>query len=330
MNTLQNHILLALLCLSLIACGGDNLPDLNTDNQGANTQSGDHVVVSAHRGGAAYAPENTMLAMDNAIRLGVDQLETDSQLTADGVLVLIHDDTVDRTTNCTGAVIDMTYAELQQCDAAYWFSPGQRTTSPDENRDHPLRGQGITIPTAEELFARLAAMGDAAPELSIEIKDIPGESNFDPVGVNVATVLVPLIQQYGLQSKTIVQAFWPTAANVVKAMDPTIRTQFLSTSEIGIVATLGLTYTIAGNHDIAAPNFDAPDMSAEYVQLAQGAGKQVYPWTVDQAEDMVSISELGVDGIITNFPACLLALQGRRASGVATPAGVTQTPDCPD
>ncbi|MBW3659978.1 MAG: glycerophosphodiester phosphodiesterase, partial [Actinobacteria bacterium] len=67
------------------------------------TPTEDGVVVSAHRGGAAYAPENTMVAFRNAVRLGVDQLEADTQLTADGRLVLIHDDTVDRTTDCSGS-----------------------------------------------------------------------------------------------------------------------------------------------------------------------------------------------------------------------------------
>lgn len=322
-------ILLITAHLFLVACGGDSLPDLGNGNS-TTGERGDNPIVSAHRGGAAYAPENTMLAMENAIRLGVDQLEADTQLTADGILILLHDDTLDRTTDCTGAVNAMTYDEIAQCDAAYWFSPGQPTTRPDESLEHPLRGQGIQVPTTEELFIRMSGLGETSPELSIEIKDIPGESNFDAVGMDIANVLVPLIQQYGLQDKIIVQAFWPTAANFVKAMDPTVRTQFLSTSEIGILATLGLTYTIAGNHDIAAPNYDAPDMSAEYVQAAHDAGKLVIPWTVDQVEDMQAISDLGVDGLITNFPACLLVLQGRIAPGDASPQGVPPTPDCPD
>src|SRR5438067_65273 len=78
------------------------------------------IVVSAHRGGSAYAPEDTMYAYRNAVRIGADQMETDSWLTSDGVLVLIHDQTLDRTTNCTGNVTDITFAQLQKCDAGWW------------------------------------------------------------------------------------------------------------------------------------------------------------------------------------------------------------------
>ena len=99
----------------------------------------DGPVVSAHRGGAAYGPENTMRAFANAIRLGVDQLEADTQLSADGVLVLIHDDTLDRTTDCSGTVLSRNFLDLQTCDAAHWFSPGQPVTAPNDNLPHPLR-----------------------------------------------------------------------------------------------------------------------------------------------------------------------------------------------
>lgn len=328
MNTAVRLLLISSVALGLNGCGGDNPTSLSgTENTPA---TGNAAIVSAHRGGAAYAPENTLMAMDNAIRLGVDQLETDTQLTSDGVLVLIHDDTLDRTTDCSGAVNALTLAEIQACDAAYWFSPGQATTSPDNNREHPLRGQGITVPTAEALFAQLASMGNDAIELSIEIKDIPGESNFDPAGTAIANVLVPLIQQYGLQDKVIVQSFWPLALDAVKLTDPSIRTQMLTTSEIAVLAIDGLAYATLRGHDILAPNFDAPDFSAEYIQAAHGAGKLVIPYTVDQASDMQAVSDLGVDGLITNFPACLLALQGRRGSGNAAPMGVPSTPDCPD
>lgn len=288
------------------------------------------LVVSAHRGGAAYAPENTLPAFENAVRLGVDQLEADTQLTADGVLVLIHDDTLDRTTDCSGTVSAKPYAEIAACDAAFWFSPGQPTTVPSASLPHPLRGRGIAVPTARALFAWLQALGVQAPELSIEIKDIPGESNFDPLGTTVAAALVPLIQEYGLQSKTIVQSFWPAALDAVKRLDPTIRTQFLTTSSTGQTALQGLAYAVARGHDIVAPNFDAPDFNAEVVAAAHQAGKQVFPYTADRGADLDAVAALGVDGIITNFPACLLQKQGRLRGGrIAVPGAGVDTPACP-
>jgi glycerophosphoryl diester phosphodiesterase len=321
----------ALLALLLCACGGsgsDGSSGLSIAPAGPSPRPEGAPLVSAHRGGAAYAPENTMAAFHNAVRLRVDQLEADTQLSADGVLVLIHDDTLDRTTDCSGTVIGKTFAELQACDAAYWFSPGQPTTSPSADLPHPLRGQGVRIPATEELLAWLQQLGDAAPELSIEIKNVPGESNFDPTGMTVAQMLVPLIRQYGLEHKTIVQAFWPLTLDAVKQLAPEIRTQFLTTTSTGQTAAQNLAYVLARQHDISAPNFDAPDFLAPLVQAAQAAGKQVIPYTPDRESDLEAVTALGVDGIITNFPGCLLRLQGRplpASVGVGAP-----TPVCPD
>src|SRR3546814_14626727 len=94
-----------------------------------------------------------MTAFANAARLGVDELEMDTQLTADGELVVIYDATLDRTTNCSGSVGALTLADIEACDAAYWFAPGQHVTVPADGRDHPLRGHGIHIPTFTDALA---------------------------------------------------------------------------------------------------------------------------------------------------------------------------------
>jgi len=289
------------------------------------------VIVSAHRGGAAYAPENTMLAFANAVRLGVDQIETDARLTADGVLVLVHDDTLDRTTDCSGPVSQKGFAAIASCDAAHWFTPG-RTTVPDAAAEHPLRGQGVRIATARELFAYLQSLGGQAPDVSIEIKNIPGQSNFDPTGLVVAPRLVALIREFGLRHKAIVQSFWPASLGVVKALDPAIRTQFLTDHRFGQSAYVNLGFIGAYGHDIAAPNFDQPDFTGDFVAAAHRLGKQVIPYTVDYAGDLEYVAALGVDGVITNYPGCLLALQGRLHGVRVTPpalAGYRVAP-CPD
>ncbi len=322
------HGCLVAVSVLLAACGGSSNDKGSSPNQESGTPPAAAAIVSAHRGGAAYAPENTMVAFRNAVRLGVDQLEADTQLTGDGVLVLIHDDTLDRTTDCSGTVVSKTFAQIQACDAAHWFSPGQPTTRPDTNRSQPLRGQGIRVPATEELFAYLQELGDDAPELSIEIKDIPGESNFDPRGVAVATALVPLIRKYKLEKITIVQSFWPAAIDTVKQMAPELRTQFLTTSSTGQTAGQNLAYVLLRQHNISAPNFDAPDFRPQLIQAAKAAGKQVIPYTPDRESDLRNTLALGVDGLITNFPGCLLRLQGRlRASTVG--AGVP-APVCPN
>jgi glycerophosphoryl diester phosphodiesterase len=275
--------------------------------------------VSAHRGGAAYAPENTMVAFRNAVRLGVDQLEADTQLTADGALVVIHDDTVDRTTDCSGTVAAMTLAELRGCDAAYWFSPGQPTTVPDDDASHPLRDRGVRIPTADGLLAYLARTPGV--ELSLEIKDIPGEANFDVTGTAVAEALVPRIQAHGLVDRVVVQSFWPAAIETVKRLDPRVRTQLLTTSSTGQTGTQNLAYVTARGHDVMAPNHDAPDLTREVVDAAHAAGADVVVWTPDRPDHLRAATAVGVDGIITNFPGCLLDLQDRRRPGRLLPGG---------
>ena len=105
------------------------------------------VVVLAHRGWRGYYPENTMLSLDWAGHMPIDGLELDIHSTKDGELVVIHDETVDRTTNGKGRVQDYSLAELQKLDAGYWWTP-------DEGQTFPFRGSQLRIPTVEEVFKR--------------------------------------------------------------------------------------------------------------------------------------------------------------------------------
>ncbi|MFA5938589.1 MAG: glycerophosphodiester phosphodiesterase family protein [Sinimarinibacterium sp.] len=319
--------LLALLAF-LHACSSHSGSGSPADGAAECPDAVDGPLVSAHRGGAAYAPENTLLAFANAQRLGVDEIELDTQLSADGELVVIHDDTLDRTTDCSGTAGAMTLAQIQACDAAYWFAPGQATTSPDDQAEHPLRGSGVRVPTLREVLDWHATL-PCPPQLSIEIKNIPGEANFDPVGTTVANVLLPLLDEYDLGDKLVVQSFWPLTLDAVKRADPAIRTQFLTTSSTGQTAATNLAYVTAGNHDISAPNFDAPDFSAAFVEAAHAAGKAVIPYTVDTAADQQAVFGLGVDGLITNYPACALQQQNRPLPAQLAPAGVPNIAACP-
>jgi glycerophosphoryl diester phosphodiesterase len=258
------------------------------------------IVVSAHRGGAAYAPEDTMYAYRNAVRIGADQMETDSWLTADGVLVLIHDQTLDRTTNCTGDVTSYTFKNLEKCDAGWWWTPGQGTTTPVATARHPLRGLGIRVPAAKELFDFITSLGPRDRHtINIEIKD------FDFVKATQA--LVALIEQSGLKQRTVVQSFYPPALDYVKQLDPTISTALLTAG----TTTPYLAYSVAEGHNWLSPSNGDLDLSANVVAIAHAAGKKVIPWTPDSRADLTATGRMGVDGLITNYPACLLRLEGR-------------------
>ncbi|MGH8530052.1 MAG: glycerophosphodiester phosphodiesterase [Nevskiales bacterium] len=286
-------------------------------------------LVSAHRGGAAYAPEDTLLAFQNAVRLGVDELEMDTQLTSDNQLVIIHDDSLDRTTNCAGDVISMTLAQVQACDAAHWFSPGQPTTVVSMDAPHPLRGAGVKVPALREVLDWYQTLTCNPPRLSIEIKNVLLESNFDPVGDKIARVLLPLLAEYGLEEQIVIQSFWPVTLIQVKLLNPRLKTQFLTASSFATTAVVNLAFIVATGHDISAPNFDAPDFDASFVELAHAVGKAVIPYTVDTAADQRAVVDFGVDGLITNFPGCLLQTLGRATPAKMTPDGTPDTPACP-
>lgn len=322
------------LCL-LAACESPDLvqPDNGRDRPPIEEKS--YPYISAHRAGAAYAPENTMMAIRNTRRLGIEDIELDIQLTLDGVLVFLHDDTLDRTTDCTGAVNAMTWAQMQNCDAAYWFTPGEPVTRVNPDGEHPLRGQGITMPTADELFSDIGALtSDTETVYTIEIKNVPSEANFDPSGTQVATALVSKIQEYGLQDRIIVQSFWPVSLNVTKQLDSGLKTLFLSSESVStITARQNIQYCQANGFDISASEFDSSDMNAETVQIAHDAGLLMVPWTADRAEDLSRMGDIGVDGVITNFPACALQ-QYQRDEGLPVLApeigGANDFPACPE
>lgn len=275
--------------------------------------------VVAHRGGAAYGPENTMLAVENAARLGVDAIEIDVMLSADDELVIIHDDMLERTTDCTGAVAEHTVVELQRCDAAHWWSPGQAPTRPDTDAEHPLRGSGVTVPTLRELLVWAAAQRET-PRLAIEVKSIPGERNFDAVSRAAAEEVVSLVHEFDLTDDVIVYSFWPPVIDNVQLLDPQLPTLLLTTSELGVLASAGLTYAAARDHDAVGPNHDAPDLDERFMQLADALGREVHTYTVDTVAEQQRVIDLGVDAVISDWPACTLQLLDRPVRGQVLPA----------
>ncbi|MBO4411804.1 MAG: glycerophosphodiester phosphodiesterase family protein [Lachnospiraceae bacterium] len=147
------------------------------------------VKVAAHRGFSTPYPENTMRAFREAAALGVDQIETDIRITKDGELVLIHDATVDRTTNGTGAVQDYTLAELQKLDAG---------------KINGLEGQGYTIPTFDEFMA----FADTLPDMTfdLELKEYPTPGN-EEISFSVCDRVLAAVDAHGLRDRIVVNTF---------------------------------------------------------------------------------------------------------------------------
>jgi glycerophosphoryl diester phosphodiesterase len=252
-------------------------------------------LVIAHQGGDGIWPGETMYAYKNAVALGVDVLEMDIHITKDGELVLMHDETVDRTTNGTGEVEAMTLAELEKLDAGYDWST-------DEGKTFPFRGQGITITTLEEVFQSFPKM-----HMTIEIK----KTN--------ASMLKPfcsLIREYNMQNKTLVASFYDDKLKAFRAECPEVATSSAKNETTVLVL---LTKPFLGS--FYSPKFfslQVPEesggitvMSEAFVRAAHERNLAVEPWTINDAETMRKLIAWGVDGIITDRPDIMLEVLGR-------------------
>ena len=153
------------------------------------TQSDKNIYVAAHRGASTVYPENTMLAFRKAAEMGVDQIETDVHVTKDGYLVLIHDDTVDRTTNGKGNVYDYTLEELRALDAGSW-------------KGEQFAGQ--QIPLLSEFLELVKEMN--VKTIDIELKEYPLRGR-DEIAYEVCDKTIAMIEEYGLGERCVINSF---------------------------------------------------------------------------------------------------------------------------
>ena len=259
------------------------------------------VLIIAHQGGEGLRPSNTMAAFENAVALGVDVLEMDLHGTADNRLVLIHDTTVDRTTDGSGKVREMTLAEIQTFDAGYYWTE-------DDGQTYPYRGQGIIIPTLDELIATFPNM-----PLNIEIKQR------EP---SIAGQLCQTLQTHGLTQQTLVASFHEQAMSEFRVACPEVATSMVQAEIVPffVLSTLflGATYQ-ASVPSVQVPEFrggivpwgDLQVVNGRFVRDAQRQNMEVHVWTVNETADMERMLALGIDGIITDRPDRLLELLQR-------------------
>lgn len=259
-------------------------------------EKNNEVLVIAHQGGDGLFPSNTLYAFQEAAKLGVDVLELDIHSSKDGELVVIHDDTVDRTTNGTGNVSDLTLAELKELDAGYDWSPERKGES------FPYRDKGITIPTLEEVFQEFPDY-----RINVEIKqDTP----------SIAQSLCDLIQKHEKQEQVLVVSFSDAAMNEFRTSCPDV----VTAGAPGEIRTFYIFHRLflAGVYRSFADAFQVPEyrdnvhiVTKRFVEDAQHKNLEVHVWTIDETEDMKRLIEMGVDGIITDRPDRLLKLLGR-------------------
>lgn len=252
-------------------------------------------LVIAHQGGDGVWPGETMLAYQNAVDLGVDVLEMDIHITKDGELILMHDETVDRTTDGTGEIESMTLTDLKKLDAAYDWSP-------DEGKTFPYRGQGIQVATLEEIFQAFPEM-----RMTIEIKK---------TNSSMAKPFCDLIREYNMQDKVLVASFHDERLQEFRAECPEVATSSAKNETTVFVlltkAFLGGFYSpIFYSLQVPEESGGITVMTPAFVRAAHARNLAVEPWTINDEETMRKFIEWGVDGIITDRPDILMEVLGR-------------------
>ena len=239
--------------------------------------------VFAHRGGCTLGPENTIAAFDIGMSTGADGLELDVHLSADGIVVVHHDKTLDRTTNASGPIAARTAQQLGRVDAGYWFKRGDA---------YPFRGQDIGVPTLGEVLARYRGI----PTI-IEIKVYTAE-----MGQAVAEAIrradaleYVCVAGYGLASARAARAALPGVA--ASAAQPEVRLAVYR-------SILRCPVRRAGYQTYQVPEWAEATriVTPRFIRHAHAAGLKVQVWTVDEEADMRRLLDWGIDGLISNRP----------------------------
>ncbi|MCF6286626.1 MAG: glycerophosphodiester phosphodiesterase [Candidatus Hydrogenedentes bacterium] len=247
------------------------------------------MLLGAHRGGKGEWPENTVLAFSEAATQYPDiLLEGDLQLSKDGVVVVIHDRTVDRTTNGSGTVQELTLAQLKALDAGYHFSS-------DGGKTYPYRGTGITIPTLDEIL-------QAMPKnrALFELKD----------GEGLVAKVVPLLRKHGAADRILIASFKPELMAAMREQMPEIATCFDRGGALALLSALRTGDWSA--YEPTARMLSLPKryivqfkLTAEEFRKMQEKGVLIQVHTLNTPEEMDHFRAMGVDSILTDYPALL-------------------------
>ncbi|MGQ9718034.1 MAG: glycerophosphodiester phosphodiesterase [Anaerolineae bacterium] len=237
----------------------------------------DQTLNIAHRGASAVAPPNTLAAFRRAAELGADGIELDVHLSADGVPVVIHDFTVDATTDGTGRVRDLPLAALKELDAGSRFDPAFA---------------GERIPTLEEVFAEV---GDHLL-INVEVKSMPGN---DYPGLEEA--VAALVARHGLEERVLVSSFNPLALRRMRRVAPHIPLGFLYETAPLSRAARFLAALMPGLRPEAVHPWWGM-ITPQTVQRAHARGQRVIAWTVDDPAAIARLVGWRVDAVITNHP----------------------------
>jgi glycerophosphoryl diester phosphodiesterase len=251
----------------------------------------------AHRGASARAPENTLEAFRLAVESGAGGLELDVHLTRDGHVVVIHDSTLDRTTDGTGPVAEMTLDELREPDAGHNFSP-------DDGDTLPYRGLGLHIPTLAEVLREFPGVA-----VNIDIKaDRPG----------IEAAVLNDLREAGAEGRVLVVSSRRSAVRRFRRMTEGRISTGASRWETGVfygLSNLRLEQLLRPAYDalqVPVRHRGIPLVTRRFVEAAHATGVRVDAWTINEPGEMRRLLDLGVDVIMTDRPGTLADVIGQR------------------
>lgn len=247
-------------------------------------------VVCAHRGNSADYPENTMPAFRSAAEAGVDCIETDVHLTRDGECVVWHDDSVDRMSNGRGKIGEYRFTELQRLDAGYGYTP-------DGGGSFPFRGRGIRIPALEELLDELPHM-----RFNIDLKAR------DP---HLVERFAAVVQKCGAERRVLGASFDHATLQLLRRRLPDLATSFSRREAASFLIRQKLRVLPAPSRteglvlQVPVRYSGVTVVTSSFIRRAHRNGLYVQVWTVNEADEMQRLLDMGVDGIFTDAPTVL-------------------------
>jgi glycerophosphoryl diester phosphodiesterase len=267
------------------------------------------VIAYAHQGGAWEAPSSTLYAIGAAIEAGATGIELDVHATADGTLVVGHDPTVDRTTEATGLIADLTLDQLSRLDNAYWWAPGADVSPGLDPDGYPFRGRA-----PEDRRFRIALLEEVLEEfpgvvLNLDIKQTA------PVVAPYEEALAAMLHRFGRVDDVIVASFLDPATDAFSSFAPQVPTS------AGTMAVAAFFQSVQAGETPAPMRHVALQVPATYgeltlvderfVEVAHAEGLAVHVWTIEEEPEMERLCALGVDGIITDRPTALVGVLDR-------------------
>ena len=243
----------------------------------------DRPAIYAHRGSSIVMPENTLPAYEWSLAQGSDVLETDVRLSSDGTLYMFHDEDLSRITETSGLVLDASDDDLNALDAAYHFTDG---------KGQSLRGSGVKLITLEELFTHFPDV-----PINIDIKD-----NIEQAAAETAR----LIKAYDRFDLTTVGSFHTNVIAHLRKIAPRIRTAALKGEVANLYFGRCLPRKVSNccfcALQIPQTYMRLPLATRAFVEYGKSLGIEIVFWTVNDVADMKRLWDLGVDGIVTDYP----------------------------